>query len=239
MIRPDLKYLCEFYKTALGAVLARGLRREVRDLFPEHVRNGKGLVLGIGYTLPYLKTFAGKRNFISLMPASQGATFWPKKMNRCFIAEEKKIPLPDCSVESVILTHELEFSENINNLLREIWRVLVPEGRVVILAPNRISLWAMAAGTPFGYGRPFSKAQIKKMLEESLFDLNEMRSLILTPPVKIRQLARIFRWVDKFAYKLSLNMGGIIMAVGVKRIYAKSSESKIIREPARQFSAPR
>ena len=42
-------------------------------------------------------------------------------------------------------------------LLREMWRVLAPEGRLLIIVPNRRGVWARFDTTPFGHGRPYSR----------------------------------------------------------------------------------
>ena len=58
------------------------------------------------------------------------------------IAEETGLPLADCAMDRVLLVHELENSESARAMLREIWRVLTPEGR--LLAVDRRSgqiLW--------------------------------------------------------------------------------------------------
>ena len=51
---------------------------------------------------------------------------------------------------------------NPRELLREMWRVLAPNGRLLIVVPNRRGLWARVDTTPFGYGSPFSRSQLTK-----------------------------------------------------------------------------
>ncbi len=45
-------------------------------------------------------------------------------------------------------------------LLREVWRVLAPSGRMMAIIPNRRGVWTRTDTTPFGHGRPYSRSQI-------------------------------------------------------------------------------
>jgi SAM-dependent methyltransferase len=60
----------------------------------------------------------------------------------CF-AEFEELPFESQSLDMIVLPHVLEFSENPHQLLREVERVLMPEGRVVITGFNPMSLWGL------------------------------------------------------------------------------------------------
>ena len=53
------------------------------------------------------------------------------------------LPFPDNSLDLVLLPHALELSHDPHTALREVARVLVPEGRVVITGINPASLWGL------------------------------------------------------------------------------------------------
>jgi SAM-dependent methyltransferase len=53
------------------------------------------------------------------------------------------LPFPNHSVDLIVLPHTLELAVDAHQTLREVERVLVPEGRVVILGFNPHSLWGM------------------------------------------------------------------------------------------------
>lgn len=60
----------------------------------------------------------------------------------CF-AEFEELPFESRSLDMIVLPHVLEFSEDPHQLLREVERVLMPEGRVVITGFNPMSLWGL------------------------------------------------------------------------------------------------
>jgi SAM-dependent methyltransferase len=53
------------------------------------------------------------------------------------------LPFPEASLDLVVLPHTLELSRDPHATLREVSRVLVPEGRVVISGLNPASLWGL------------------------------------------------------------------------------------------------
>ena len=53
------------------------------------------------------------------------------------------LPFPDNSIDLVVLPHALELARDPHHTLREVERVLVPEGRVVIAGFNPASLWGL------------------------------------------------------------------------------------------------
>lgn len=59
------------------------------------------------------------------------------------VAEPEALPLPDQSVDLLVLPHTLDFSSNPHQVLREATRVLAPEGHVLIIGFNPMSLWGL------------------------------------------------------------------------------------------------
>ena len=58
-------------------------------------------------------------------------------------SEYDALPFPNASVDLVVLPHALELARDPHETLREVERVLVPEGRVVIAGFNPASLWGL------------------------------------------------------------------------------------------------
>src|SRR5690606_11525641 len=71
------------------------------------------------------------------------------------LEDNDELPFRDQSVDLVTLPHVVEFSDDPHQLLREVDRVLRPEGRVVLTGFNPISLWGVRGAIPSGLLRPF------------------------------------------------------------------------------------
>ena len=98
------------------------IRRELRKLWPSVAGE---TVLGIGYATPFLGLFREEAvRAIGLMPAGQGVMAWPVEGKRLVaITEEADLPLPDECVDRILLVHALEFTEQTDPLMREVWRL--------------------------------------------------------------------------------------------------------------------
>ncbi len=64
------------------------------------------------------------------------------------ICEPEQLPIDSQSVDLLVLPHTLEWSIDPHRLLREVERVLVPEGHVVITGFNPFSLWGARESLP-------------------------------------------------------------------------------------------
>ena len=85
------------------------------------------------------------------------------------LVEELDLPLVDAAVDRVLLVHALEMSRDAEAMLREVWRVLAPGGRLLAVIPNRRGIWARTDTTPFGHGRPYSRSQITAFVARDWF----------------------------------------------------------------------
>ena len=146
-------------------------------------------MVGLGYTTPYLGLFRDEaERCLAFMPAAQGVIKWPSaRPALAALVEEYDLPLPDLSVDRLILVHALEMSDDAPSLLRELWRVLGPGGRLLLVIPNRRGLWARMDTTPFGQGRPYSRSQILHLLRETSFT---PRCFASSPSISCRAIVR-------------------------------------------------
>lgn len=71
------------------------------------------------------------------------STLLPLDAGRSLHCDFDALPFPSQSLDLVLLPHTLELARDAHDTLREVERVLVPEGRVVIVGFNPASLWAL------------------------------------------------------------------------------------------------
>src|SRR3569832_767111 len=164
----DVIDLRDFYSQRLGIVARRLINRGIHARWSE--AEGQR-VLGIGYPTPYLGLFRdSSERCIAFMPAAQGVLKWPTaRPTLASLVDELSLPLPDAAVDRILLVHALEMSDDPEALLREVWRVLAPSGRMMAVIPNRRSVWTRTDNTPFGHGRPYSRPQLTQLLRQTWF----------------------------------------------------------------------
>lgn len=212
----DLK---DFYARRLGLMVRRLLRRRIRERWDD-VRGMR--VFGLGYATPYLAEFRSEARCLgALMPAGFGALPWPDSgPSRTALVDETELPLDDEAADRILLVHMLEWSERSRTLLREIWRVLGPNGRLLIVVPNRRGLWARVDTTPFGYGSPFSRSQLTKLLKDSMFQPEGWQYALYSPPFNWRVLTRWPAFWERLGLILWPAFSGVIMVEATKQVYA-------------------
>ena len=178
----DVVDLRSFYVHPLGKVARRFVGVGIRRIWT----GSRGLrLLGIGYSTPYLGLFReDSERCIAFMPAAQGVLKWPTaRPALATLVDEFSLPLPDAAVDRILLVHALEMSDDPEGLLREVWRVLSPSGRLLAVIPNRRGVWTRTDKTPFGHGRPYSRSQITELLRQTWFTPTAWGEALFVPPV--------------------------------------------------------
>lgn len=185
----DVIDLKSFYADRLGVIARRLIGVRVRNLWPSIAGDR---VLGIGYAPPYLAQLGDDAaSRLAFMPAGMGVMHWPPNgANAAALIIDDDLPLSGASVDRVILVHSLEIADSPGDLLREVWRVLAPGGRIIVVVPNRVGIWARMEKTPFGHGRPFSRGQLNALLREAMFSPHAWTGALNMPPWSSKLLLR-------------------------------------------------
>ena len=223
----DVDELLAFYDGRIGSHVRRLLARQIRERWP----SVKGMtVMGLGFATPYLGQFRGEALRLgALMPAEQGARAWPTTgPSRTLLVEEDMLPLPDSSVDRLLAVHAIEMSDAVKRTLREIWRVLKPEGRALIVVPNRRSIWARRDVTPFGQGQPFSRGQLEQLIAGSMFAIESCGFALATPPVELRPVWRYAPQVERLGLKLWPAFSGVILLEASKQVSATLPKGRMM-----------
>ena len=135
------------------------------------------------------------------------------------MADEAALPFPDAFFDRILVVHGLEGADATRLLLRQLWRVLAPEGRLLLVAPNRTSPWAQLERSPFAIGRPFSRGELDRLLRAALFEpLNWSRALYV-PPFHGRRLARTGEGWDRLLRRLFPALSGVHIVEAGKTVY--------------------
>lgn len=235
MFSPDILNLRKFYSTAFGESVRMVVADAIYKFWPDASND---VVLGLGYATPFVKPYLGQANpLIVCMPTQQGAEYWPANSdNLVLLAHDSELPFAQNSVNRVLLVHSVENSEQLSLMIEEIWRILTPTGRILAVVPNRLSLWSRSSRSPFGYGRPFSMAQMRDLLTGQNFTITRTRSALFMPPIRIKMLWKWSRKFEKFAEFVSRFIG--IFLGGVLLVEAEKQTYSAIRQPvvnARQY----
>jgi len=227
----DVVDIRDFYETRLGLMARHLLRRRIRQMWPDL---GGLTVLGLGYASPFLRQFTGEAGrVIALMPAPQGVLHWPQEgPNLTALVEETDLPLPDASMDRVLLAHAVECSEHLRDMLKEAWRVMAGNGRLLVIAPNRRGIWARTDRTPFGSGHPFSPPQLSRLMRDNGFTPVQVGRALYLPPTTSRWLIGSAQTIERVGERWFQRFAGAVLIEARKEIYA-------VRPSLRKKIAPR
>jgi hypothetical protein len=227
----DLK---EFYETIQGKVVQRILRQHIRKFWPD-VRGQR--ILGLGYAPPFLRPFIGEAERVAcLMPMQQGAIFWPPdEKGLVSICNEAELPIESNSVDRLLVIHALNSAESMDAILQEAWRVLVGQGRLLMIVPNRSGIWARMDNTPFGHGTPYSAGQIRHFLKEYMFVPERAERALFFPPTSSRLMLVTAGVWENIGQKLFNAFGGVNIVEATKQLYAGT----LVGAPATQAARRR
>lgn len=214
----DLK---NFYKSKNGLLVRRILARHIRNIWPD----AKGCrVMGYGYAVPYLRAFAGDAERVfAVMPDRLGIHHWPEaeaEKGLACLSGEGLLPVETESVDRILLVHGFEYAVKPAPLLHEIWRVMKSGGRLLIVAPNRLGLWARADWTPFGHGTPYTLGQISQLLQQNLFTYERAESALFMPPFRSAFVLRGAYRIETLGKYIMPGLAGVHLVEAGKQVYA-------------------
>ncbi len=214
----DIVDLRSFYASLLGRLAERSITMALSSVWASLPRER---LVGLGYALPWLDRFGtDAERVFAFMPGTQGAVKWPVEgPSATALVFDEELPLVDSSIDRMLVVHSLEHAENPRETLKEIWRVLSPAGRIVVVVPNRRGMWARFEHTPFGTGRPFSRGQLNELLREANFTPAAWADALFFPPSKRRWMMRFHNLLERTGRRLWPIFSGVIVVEAQKRLY--------------------
>ena len=135
-----------------------------------------------------------------------------------------ELPVASQSADLVVLPHALEFADEPHGILREVDRVMMPEGRLVIVGFNPWSLWGLRSAVGFSRneypwnGRFVSLLRVKDWLALLGFDVSAGRLVAYAPPFDKAGLRRRFGFMEPAGDRWWAVGGAVYMLQAIKRV---------------------
>jgi SAM-dependent methyltransferase len=234
---PSAYHLRDFYKSFGGRIVGNIIQNRIHELWPDM----HGLrVLGGGYAAPYLENLSeNSERTVCVMFKEHGVHHWPDEgKNANCLCDNTDLPFETNSIDRILLVHSLEFTGFLKPAFEELWRVLKSNGRIMVIVPNRLGLWARADSTPFGRGTPYSSSQVEDFLRENLFIPERTVRGLFVPPFHSHTMLRFANLWEKIGAKIFPAMGGVVFVEASKQIYAGTGKIAKVQniQPAKETS---
>jgi SAM-dependent methyltransferase len=157
------------------------------------------------------------------------------------IASNEALPFEEASVDLLIAPHILEQMAEPYELLKEIHRVLMPEGRLIISGFNPASLWGLRRLLSFDIDYPWNTkfiplSKIKEWLPIIGFEMVEGKMGCYVPPIEQSSWLKKLHTMEKLGDRWWPMLGGFYFLVIQKRVHGMtlirpSWEKKLIKTP--------
>jgi SAM-dependent methyltransferase len=130
---------------------------------------------------------------------------------------------PDC-VDAVLLHHSLDIASDPRQVLREVERILVPEGHLIILGFNPRSMWGVRRFLSFrSHSAPWGMhflpvKRIKDWLTLLGFDISMVRYGFFRPPLGRKGVVERLRFMESWGQNWWPFLGGVYLMVAKKKV---------------------
>ncbi len=235
-MRQNVIHLEKFYASKLGQAAQAMAARRLETVWPD--LNGRE-ILAYGYGTPYIVPYLEHaKRLILAMPGQQGALAQSSRRGiiSCLVQDDL-LPFADAQFDNILVAHAAEETENLAGLLNELWRITKPEGRIIIIAANRAGLWARSERSPFGTGRPFSRAQLRSALRVARFEPTIWSGALYAPPLRFLTGPALREVFERFGETVWPGFSGLVLVEAVKRLYAEPAGRKQHRVTRPVFGA--
>jgi len=148
----------------------------------------------------------------------------PLSKTQSFQGWPEYLPIQTSSMDVIVLPHVLEFSQQPHAVLREVERVLIPEGHVAMLVFNPFSLWSFWR-LSLGWrrkmpwcGRFLSTTRVKDWLALLGFEVVSIEPYFYRPPLQQSRIMQRLSLLDRLGERLWPILGASKLVVAKKRL---------------------
>lgn len=152
-----------------------------------------------------------------------------QKLGECgavdVLCELAALPLASHSTDLIVLPHALEFSDDPHQILREVERVLIPEGQVIIIGFNPFSLWGAKqrlnrSGEFPWHGNYLSMLRLKDWLKLLGFEVDRGTLGCYAPPFEQQKWLKRCHLIETAGQRWWRFSGGVYVLRAIKRTHA-------------------
>jgi len=154
------------------------------------------------------------------------------------VATTEQLPIATDNVDLVIASHTLELSEDPHQVLREIDRVLVPEGHCILIGfnPYSISQLGQLIRSRFSKDKSNYKtrsvARVKDWFSLLGFEVMDVHYMGMRPAVNNKKLFDALGWLERLGEFAGPVLGNMYVIHAKKQMVAMRPNKKVWRAPA-------
>jgi len=151
------------------------------------------------------------------------------------VAHADELPLESDSIDAVVAHHCIEFTQHPHQVLREVHRVLRPQGQLLLVGFNPYSLLGLVArvrglarDTLWHQHRPVSEQRLSDWLHVLGCEVHATR-ICAVPPVGRGRVRQLLAGADAWTSRHNLPAGGIYILHAVKQVAGLHRPRRVFR----------
>ncbi len=135
-----------------------------------------------------------------------------------------ELPFAANSIDLVVMPHVLEFHDEPHQILREVERILIPDGQLVITGFNPLSLWGLRQRLDHkrdefpANGHYLSVLRLRDWLRLLSFEVERGNFGCYVPPTRHERWLRRFHFMEAAGDRWWSFAGGVYLLRAVKRV---------------------
>ena len=135
-----------------------------------------------------------------------------------------ELPFSANSIDLVVMPHALEFHEDPHQILREVERILIPDGQLIITGFNPLSLWGLRRKLPgckdafLSEGNFISVLRLRDWLHLLSFEVDRGHFGCYAPPFRHEHWLKRCHFMEAAGDRWWSFAGGVYVLRAVKRV---------------------
>lgn len=183
----DFQVIKDFYASKKGKSFSQIISSNLAKI--TNVRNKS--ILKLGYLEPFLTDKVLMNNITTgILPNNyvfhNGDVPYSYKINQDLCS----IQLKTASQNMVVTVNVIEYSENLEKTIREIWRILKDGGKLIIITPLVYNIYNVFHNTPFKLAQKFTENNLARILEKNDFSITYSKIIQFPPQPKEGPISR-------------------------------------------------
>lgn len=202
-MNPLLKhYLNNWYSSDAGKYFADEVQATIDELLSEI----------FGYYAIQLGEYPPRRDLLA--SSRVNSNFTTGVLQPDVFCSNEQLPFATDAIDLLVLPHSLELSSDPHAILREVDRLLVPEGHLIIIGFNPLTAWGVLQLGRFRKNYPFYRAgRVKEWLSVLGFEYmgnqySQVNSLELPIPARLNKHHLVSLAMKKLAHRIA---GGYVI----------------------------
>lgn len=140
------------------------------------------------------------------------------------LCDFRELPFASNSVDLIVMPHVLEFHDNPHQILREVERILIPDGQLVIAGFNPLSLWGVRRRVTHhrssfpANGDYISVLRLKDWLQLLSFEVDRANFGCYAPPYHQERWIRRWHFMETAGNRWWSFAGAVYLLRAIKRV---------------------